>query len=1638
MEFLEFEEPAFFEAFMPPVELDGMTLVGENGESVTGQYLFERWYHGKSHSKLSLKHLHQQARQVWEMDGSTRQAKIKTWTEMLLEEQLAKVQSLITRMDNCQEKLAEMWNEKTRDILLSKRIIGCTTTAAAMNAKELSAISPGIVLLEEAGEILESHVLTALGPHTKKLIMIGDHQQLRPKINNYALSVEKGSGYDLNRSLFGRLVESGYPHSTLAKQHRMVPEISSLVRKLTYPDLLDDDKTLSRPAPRGLQDRVIFLDHTHAENNLRDVSDRNDVGGKGSKQNSFEVQLVLKIIKYLGQQGYGTDKLVVLTPYLGQLHLLREELLKDTDPVLNDLDSYDLVRAGLISQASARHAKRPIKLSTIDNYQGEESEIVIATLTRSNKDGDIGFMSAPQRLNVLLSRARDVLIMIGNSKTFIKSRKGKEVWKPFINQLQENGHLYDGLPVKCEQHPQRTAVLGTSNDFDTLCPDGGCDRPCGTKLSCGLHDCPHKCHQLSDHSKMDCHKVVDWTCTRNHKLTRPCSQQRSTCYRCAEEDKELERRRKRDMQLDLDREAKQKAYAHQLALIKDEIEHERRLQKDSQDEEERQRILKQQRQDLERLKARAPEQPQQNHPVFDGSSEQYLSPSKEPPQGTAGNTGSSESTNGSDGSKALSSAEQDWEYQKQYEGAQSEELDKLMAMIGLERIKTKFLAIKSQVDAAMRQKVDFKGERFGSVLLGNPGTGKTTVARLYAKFLTSMGIIPGSFIVETTGSRLANGGVSGCEKQINNILNDGGGVVFIDGAYQLAQGSGNGTQVLDFLLAEVERLTGKVVVVLAGYRRQMEKFFAHNPGQLSRFPHEFVFEDYTEPELRLILQYQINQRFQGRMKAEQGMGSLYCRMVARRISRQRGHEGFGNARTVENTLSTILQRQAKRLTHERRKKVSPDDLLLTKEDLIGPEPSKALNSCAAWKQLQGMIGLASVKNTVRALLDSIQSNYERELKEEPLVEFTLNRVFLGSPGTGKTSIESCRFCKVLVIDEAYGLSGGGSRNAGGFQTDPYKTAVVDAVVAEVQSNPGDDRCVLLLGYQDQVADMFQNVNPGLSRRFPMDSAFIFEDFSDDELGEILDLKLKQQGFEVSNKGRKVALEILSRARNRPTFGDAGEIDILLNGAKIRQQQRRSSGAKCSASNRLEPEDLDPEYDRGERTETNIPMLFQDIVGCETIVNKLEGYRQTVKNMRDLDMDPKEQVPFNILFRGPPGTGKTSTARKMGKVYYDMCLLSSAEVIESSATDLVLLIDEAYRLAEGQFAKEAMDEIVDCITKPKFFQKLIIILAGYDNDINCLMTINPGLTSRFPEELEFAGLSPNDCLQLLTKFLQKKKSKLRSKVKNFNMDALESQGPTFGRQIVDRFSILAQGANWANARDVQTLGKAIFGEALRSMQNRELSISETLILSKVDGMISERTSRARALSTPKNPITDFMQSQAFNKKPAHPVPTTTSSPPVALETTEEKKDAPPPASGSVLDTAPRDAGVSDDVWQQLEQDKQAEKEAESLYQTVIENENTAEKELQELPEPPEDDSDPDHEAKRERERRRLEELRRRARLEELRREREEKDKARREEQRIQQKLRQMGVCVAGFRWIKQASGYRCARGSHYISNEALGI
>lgn len=279
------------------------------------------------------------------------------------------------------------------------------------------------------------------------------------------------------------------------------------------------------------------------------------------------------------------------------------------------------------------------------------------------------------------------------------------------------------------------------------------------------------------------------------------------------------------------------------------------------------------------------------------------------------------------------------------------------------------------------------------------------MARYYAKFLTTIKILSGDGFVETTGSHLAYGGVAEVKKHLEGLMGSEGGVYFIDEAYQLTEGHNpGGKPVLDYLLAEIENLTGKVVFVFAGYRKQMENFFEHNPGLPSRIPYAFHFEDYTDAELLRMLQFQMNKFYKSGISLEGGADGLYMRIAVRKLGRGRGREGFGNARALENMFAQIRERQADRLTRQRKEGLRPDDYYITKEDLIGPDPSKAILKCDAWTKLQRLTGLKAVKKSVSVMIELIKTNYLRELEEKELINVSLNRVFLGSPGTGKTTV----------------------------------------------------------------------------------------------------------------------------------------------------------------------------------------------------------------------------------------------------------------------------------------------------------------------------------------------------------------------------------------------------------------------------------------------------------------------------------------------------------------------------------------------------------------------------------------------------------------------------------------------------------
>ncbi|KAI9773257.1 MAG: hypothetical protein M1839_002169 [Geoglossum umbratile] len=396
MEYLESDDSGFYDAFAIPDNQDGPTMIGRKGR--------QRCQRGLG-------------RHLGDVSPSAKGGSRNIGAE-ILEQQTSQVCSIAEEYNRCVSKIDQIFNQKDPHVLSSKRTIACTTSGAAKYAKS------------------KQH------RPTKQLILIGDHKQLRPKYANYTLSIEKGDGFDFNRSM-------------------MRPEISPLVRQLTYPELVDARSTKGRPDLRGFQSNVIFVNHGHPEDDNTRLN-QNDPRGS-PKQNRYEAEVILNCIS---QNGYGSEEIVVLTPYLAQLHLLRNILSKKNNPILNDLDSGDLVRAGLMPAAAARLSRRPLHISSIDNYQGEERDFVLVSMTRSNTTRDIGFVFSPDRLNVLLSRARNSIIMIGNAETFLNARDGKDIWAKFLNLLKLGGQIHDEFPVRYERHKHRKSILRQSEDFD--------------------------------------------------------------------------------------------------------------------------------------------------------------------------------------------------------------------------------------------------------------------------------------------------------------------------------------------------------------------------------------------------------------------------------------------------------------------------------------------------------------------------------------------------------------------------------------------------------------------------------------------------------------------------------------------------------------------------------------------------------------------------------------------------------------------------------------------------------------------------------------------------------------------------------------------------------------------------------------------------------------------------------------------------------------------------------------------------------------------------------------------------------------------------------------------------------------------
>jgi hypothetical protein len=316
------------------------------------------------------------------------------------------------------KKGEERYEEKRRFAMIhclkEADLIGLTTTIAATYNWLLSEINAKIIIVEEAAECLEGHIISSLNQKTQHLILIGDHKQLRPKTNDHILARE----YHLDVSLFERLIRNGFPHTTLKLQHRMRPEISALVSSHIYNGaLMDAPVTSSYSDVSGMKYNVFFVDHTEPESTYLELN---------SKDNVFEARFLAQVCKYLlFQKVYTEEQITVITPYTGQMFTLRDNF--------SDMPN--------------------VKITPIDSYQGEENDIILVSLVRSEA---LGFVADPSRVCVAMSRAKHGLYVIGNlSKLFITR---SNLWRSLVDTMKKAGKFGTSLPLVCKGHGTTTEV----------------------------------------------------------------------------------------------------------------------------------------------------------------------------------------------------------------------------------------------------------------------------------------------------------------------------------------------------------------------------------------------------------------------------------------------------------------------------------------------------------------------------------------------------------------------------------------------------------------------------------------------------------------------------------------------------------------------------------------------------------------------------------------------------------------------------------------------------------------------------------------------------------------------------------------------------------------------------------------------------------------------------------------------------------------------------------------------------------------------------------------------------------------------------------------------------------------------------
>jgi len=540
------------------------------------------------------------------------------------------------------------------------------------------------------------------------------------------------------------------------------------------------------------------------------------------------------------------------------------------------------------------------------------------------------------------------------------------------------------------------------------------------------------------------------------------------------------------------------------------------------------------------------------------------------------------------------------------------ELDDIIGMDGMKKeIKSLYTQLNQITEMEKKGvKVDKPAHHF--VITGNPGTGKTTVARLLGKIFEGLGLLESGHVVEVDRSKLVAGYIGQTAPLTNEMCDSAmGGILFIDEAYALKQGGSSGSdfgqECIDTLLKRMEDDRGKFMVIAAGYKGPMEQFLTSNEGLKSRFTKYFNLEDYNPEELTSIFEVLAGkQHYIVPPETREKVVAFFKDRCGRKT------KDFANGREARNLMDEARKNQADRLsTADITNMTKEDTLTLLPQDIPLSTSEKMVSIDEALKDLNELVGLKSVKDAVKKIANTLQAQKLTGETETLSKHF----VFQGNPGTGKTTvarimgdvfkavgllptnnlIETDRSKMVasyvgqtaplvtsqcdnamggiLFVDEAYSLKQGPG--------DQFGQEAVDALLKRMEDDRGKF-VVIAAGYTKEM-DEFLESNSGFKSRF---SDYLnFDDYSPDEMYEIFFNMCKKKkiefapGFDETLRGRLQAIY----AERSKTFANARVVRQLFDKTRenvsTRVIERQNQGGVAEEDLKREilimrPEDLD--------------------------------------------------------------------------------------------------------------------------------------------------------------------------------------------------------------------------------------------------------------------------------------------------------------------------------------------------------------------------------------------------------------------------------------------------------------------------------